>query len=182
MATAFDVAGFNNVASFLNYSMLSMREEPRVELSGSSISADIWSYSPDFERVVKQFLLNARATGENDYFSTVNMNFTMPDASKAQILGSTQLKKQTDLFGTLHGVTLNLGISKVHKLDGDIWHMQVIVRDRFDFKREDYNGLVNIVNNITYHKQELGKVKPYDIIIYASRSNLLRPPFGVQPW
>lgn len=178
MASAFNAAGFNHVAEALDYSMLSLRQEPKIYAPTSSLVNDMWLYSPDFSKAVTEFLFQARAAGSYEYFKSTTMNFTMPNASKASILANTQLKKQTDLFGTLHAVKINLGVVK----NGVSWTVLVHINDTFDFKKENYNGLVNLVNNIANYEQELGKVKPYNIMIYGNRSNLVRLPFNVPSW
>lgn len=178
MAIALNKAGFNNSADLLNYSMLPLRDEPREFNSQSNISNDIWLYSPDFERVATNFLWTARANNSYEYFASTTMNFTMPNANKAQILANTQLKKQTDLFGALHAVNIHLGIVKT----GLQWDMLILIEDTYDFKSEQYNSLVNIVNDIAHHDQELGNIKPYLFYITADRPYLNRPPFGVPAW
>lgn len=177
IASGLDIAGFKSSAHLLNYSMKPLRPEPLIiEWGYGTFVSDMWNYSPDFENAVVRFLNNAR--GKNEYFSTVNINFTMPNASKPTILANTALKRQTDLFGAFHGVRLNLGVVK----DGSKWHVLALVEDRYDFEKAQYNGLVDLVNNIVNHEQELGKVKPYDVMVYADRPNLSTLPYGVRPW
>lgn len=178
MATALDTAGFTHSANLLNYSMLSLREEPYRFSSTSILSSDIWTYSTDFKTVVMNFLNEAKSKKSYSYFKTTTMNFAMPNASKAQILADTGLKKRTDLFGALHAVTINLGIVKT----GVQWDMLVMIEDIYDFKQEQYNGLVNIVNNIAYYDQERGNIKPYNILITANKPYLVAPPFNVGVW
>lgn len=178
MAKALDTLGFDNTASALDYSMLAMREEPRMYFSDSKMVNDIWSYSPDFRDAVTNFLWEARSKGAYEYFKTTSINFTLP-SNKVEILTNTALKRQTDLFGTLHAVKLNLGIVKSGI---NHWDMLVLIEDRFDFEKEKYDTFVDLANNIAYYEQELGKVKPYDILIYGDRGNLSSPPFGVPAW
>lgn len=178
IAKAFDVAGFNNTANLLNYSMLPLRVEPKEFDYTSNFSSDIWTYSPEFRNVVGAFLNGARSKGSYEYFSTTTMNFNMPSESKAQILSNINLKKRADLFGALHAVTINLGIVKT----GFQWDMLVLIEDVYDFKLEQYNSLLNIVNNIAYYDQERGNVRPYNLYIYADRPYLSSPPLGVPAW
>lgn len=178
MALAFDVAGFNHVAEALDYSMLKMREEPKLYEYTSSLSNDIWMYSPDFRNVMVNFLNEAKSKNSYEYFKTTSINFNKPNASTSDILFDKNLKKQTDLFGTLHAVTINLGVVKT----GLTWQILVIIEDLYDFKKEDYQGMLQLVNNIAYHEQELGLVIPYRIQIFADRPNSKTLPFGVTPW
>ncbi|WP_349393637.1 hypothetical protein [Clostridium perfringens] len=178
MASALDSVGFNHSANLLNYSMLALREDPYRFQSTSSISNEIWTYSTDFRTVVTNFLNEARANKSYEYFKSTTMAFKMPNASKAQILSNTGLKKRTDFFGALHNVTIHLGIVK----QGVQWDMLVMIEDTYDFKQEQYNGLVNIVNNIAYYDQERGKIKPYKVLITANKPRLIAPPFNVPIW
>lgn len=178
MAKALDTAGFNHSANLLNYSMLSLREEPYRFTRTSILSSDIWTYSPEFKKVVVSFLNEAKSKKSYSYFKTTTMNFEMPSASKVQILADTGLKKRTDLFGALHTVTINLGIVK----NGIQWDMLVMMQDKYDFEEAQYNGLVNVVTNIAYHDQERGNIKPYNILITADKPYLTTPPFNVGAW
>lgn len=178
MASVLDKAGFNHAAEFLNYSLLPMREEPKVYGSGSVISGDIWTYSTEFQTVIKQFLNRAKSLGSYEYFATTSMEFAMPSASKIDILTNTSLKKWTDLFGALKKVDVNLGLVKTN----GAWDIIVQIQDVYDFANEQYNGLVDLVNNIAYYEQERGKVNPYKIIINASQARLYTLPFGVGNW
>lgn len=177
MAKAFDASGFNNVAEALDYSMLEYRPDRKIYGNDSLLVNDIWSYSPDFRDVMQAFLYEARRANSYEYFKSTSMNFNMPDIN-LDILNDTQLRKQTDIFGTLHAVNINLGVIK----ENGKWHILVNVMDTFDFAKEDYNKLVNVVNNIAYYEQELGKVKPYYITIYGDRPNLYKLPFGMPTW
>lgn len=177
IASALDAVGFKSAAHLLNYSMKPFRPEPLViEWGYGTFVNDMWDYSPDFKNAVVSFLNSAR--GRKEYFKTTSIKFKKPNASNSAILGSKSLKRQTDLFGAFHEVRLNLGVVK----SGSKWHVLALVEDRYDFKPEQYNGLVNLVNNIVHHEQELGKVKPYDVMVYADRPNLLTLPYGVKPW
>lgn len=178
MAISLYDMGFKNAGDLLNYSMLTLREEPYRFQSTSLLSGDIWTYSTDFRNVVTNFLNEARANKSYQYFKSTNMAFSMPNASKAQILGDTALKKRTDLFGALHGVTIHLGIVK----QGIQWDMMVMIEDTYDFKKEQYDGLVSIVNNMAYNEQERGKIKPYKVLITANKPYLVSPPFNVPAW
>lgn len=173
-AKALDLAGFKHSAYFLNYAMLPLREEPLMFGEFDTISQDIWNYSNDFEAAVKGFLFNAH--GKNEYFATTTMSFKMPSNSKAQILVNTTLKKRTDLFGALHAVTINFGYVKDSSTQ-----LLVLIEDTYDFKREQYDSLTNLVNNMAYYDQLQGKINPYDIEIYADymHSGL---PYGITPW
>lgn len=106
------------------------------------------------------------------------MNFAMPNASKVEILANTNLKKQTDLFGALHSVKINLGVVKT----GVMWDVLILIEDTYDFKEEEYNGLVNVVNNIANYEQERGRVRPYKLFITADKPRLTTLPFGVPLW
>lgn len=178
MARAFDITGFNHIADALDYSMLPMREEPRIFTRTSFLSQDIWKYSPDFEKVVVEFLMEARLNNSYEYFKTTNMEFQMPSDSEAKILADKALKKQTDIFAVFHGVTINLGVIN----DGFRWHVLVLIDDTFDFKYEEYKGMLGLVNNIAYYEQELGIVNPYKIMLNADNPNLIGLPFGVLEW
>lgn len=178
MAKALDAVGFKHSAYFLNYSMQPLREEPKEIYADSLMVSEIWTYSPDFENVVRAFLNEAKSKGVYEYFKTTSMIFQMPTEGKLEILNNDRLKIRTDLFGSLKTVKINLGVVK----NKGAWTIDVIIEDRYDFKDEDYGKLVNIVNNIAHFEQELGKVKPYDIYVFAGRANLLRLPFGVTSW
>lgn len=178
VAKSLDVVGFNHSAYLLNYSMLPMRVEP-LEIEGNQpLPNDIWQYSPEFKSAVTQFLLSARSANATEYFRTTTLNFEASPQSAPEVLANTALRKRTDIFGALHSVRLNLGVVK----SGLNWHVLVLIEDRYDFVKQDWNGFTSIVNNIANNDQELGNIKPYDIFIYGDRYDLTRLPFGVPIW
>ncbi|WP_061997110.1 hypothetical protein [Clostridium sp. ATCC 25772] len=173
MATLLNAAGFPHSAEALDYSMLSIREEPKIYGSGSSLSSDIWSYSIDFESAVRAFLYQARSSGSYEYFAKTSLSFSQPSVDF-----STPTMKRMDLFGTLHSVDAYLGVVK----EGGLWYLVIQLEDVYDFKHEQAYSFVNYVNNIVNYEQELGLVKPYKIIVYANKSGLFTLPFGVPNW
>lgn len=155
--------------------------QPRIAFSSGmakAFNAAGFYYSPDFRAALVSFLNEARANKATDYFKTTSFAFRMPSESKASILANTSLKKRTDLFGTLHYVQANFDVSKYNGK----YSIAVILEDTYDFAKSNYNSLTNIVNDIAYYEQELGKIKPYKIRIFAGRGNLLTPPFNVPIW
>lgn len=178
MAKVLSDAGFDHSAYLLDYSMWPLRKEPKEIYADSVMASHIWTYSPDFENVVRAFLNEAKSKGSYQYFKTTSMIFQMPTEGKLEILGNEKLKIRTDLFGALKKVKINLGVVK----NKGAWTIDVIIEDTYDFSNEKYTGFVDLVNNIAYYEQELGKIKPYDIYIYAGRANMLRLPFGVSSW
>lgn len=76
----------------------------------------------------------------------------------------------------MHAVTINFGYVKDSSTQ-----LLVLIEDTYDFKREQYDSLTNLVNNMAYYDQLQGKINPYDIEIYADymHSGL---PYGITPW
>lgn len=177
MAKVLNGVGLNHSARLLNYSMLSMREEPYIIYGSDTFISDMWTYSTDLKKVVTSFLNEAKSKKSYEYFKTTTMSFNVP-ANKSQFLVNTGIRKNLDFFGALHSVNIYLGVVK----SGLTWDMLVMIQDRYDFKKEEYNGLVDVVNNIAHHEQELGKIRPYDLYIYADRSNLRGLPYSFPTW
>lgn len=78
MAKVLSIAGFDHSAYLLDYSMLPLREEPKEIYADSVMASHIWTYSPDFENVVRAFLNEAKSKGSYQYFKTTSMIFQMP--------------------------------------------------------------------------------------------------------
>ncbi|MFQ9823290.1 MAG: hypothetical protein ACLRXI_08295 [Clostridia bacterium] len=178
MAKVLYEAGFTHSGEMLNYSMLKVREEPLEYYADSLMSVDIWTYSPEFRTVVTSFLQEARSKKSYSYYKTTSMTFKETGASKIDILNNRALKKRTDLFGSLHRVNINLGVVK----NGVKWNILVLIEDKYDFGKEEYEGLVDLVNNIAYYEQELGEIIPYKVQIFADKPNLITLPFNVPIW
>lgn len=177
-ANLLSLAGFTDSAYLLNYSMLPLREEPLELYETSNISKHIWDYSPDFKSKVITIINQARSANSHEYFRTTSLNFNMPTESKLKILANQTLKRRTDLFGSLHGVTLNIGIVR----SGLTWEVLIMIEDRYNFKLEEYNSLTNLVNNLAVYDQISGAIKPYNIIVWGNRNYKLALPFGCITW
>ncbi|MDY6227157.1 MAG: hypothetical protein SPH93_05725 [Clostridium sp.] len=172
MADALKVAGFEHSSSLLVHSIIPMREEPKIISSDSSLSNDIWTYSPDFRNVVTNFLYEARNNTKYEYFRTTTMKFNMPENGKWNFI------KEADLFGALHEVKINLGVVK----HGIQWDVLVMIQDRYDFADAQYDSLVGVVNNLAKFEQDRNRIVPYDLFITANKGNLITLPFNVPLW
>lgn len=178
MAAGLSAAGFNHSGECLSYSLKSLREEPKIFAPNSSLSYDIWTASPDFEKLMRSFLSKAKASGSHEYFlRTYDLVFESPSIQSA--ISNSRSKKQMDLFGAIHGTTgCNLGVVKTN----GVWSVLVIIDDDYDFDEYQFNTLAAVANNIAYIEQEAGMVKPYPIKIYADKHKLMTLPYGMGTW
>lgn len=179
-AQALAFAGFNDSAYLLQYSMLTSRVEPLEIEAFDSLPVKMWNYSPEFKNIITSFLYEARSNRSYEYFKETSISFNMPYAAdKRDLLTRTDLRSRTDLFGSIHAAKIYLGVVK----SGISWDIIVMLEDRYDFLESQHYGLADIVNNMAYYDQVAGKVRPYDLYIYADRvysGGIL--PFGVPTW
>jgi hypothetical protein len=76
-----------------------------------------------------------------------------------------------------HWVNLYLGV--VH--ESGKWWVCVLVNDRYNFDKVQYDGFAGILNDVGLYDQTNGYIVPYNIDIYADNGGTSLP-YGVPTW